>query len=704
MSKLNLVLTVIILPVLLLGITIEVPGDYSTIQAAINACSDGDIIEVSAGIWQENVEIPDKSITLRGVGGVKETIIDGSEDDGSAIAILSDTNYDDDFVIEGFTIKGGTGRESVHFGGGIMCEGENGVLRDLLIYGNNANVNGKGGGVYLSRTETIIENCTIADNYAEIGGGGLYLDDYCTITLRNSIVYHNTKDSSSKTPVYENIYIDNSSNSLAITYTMLHEGIDDINNNGGTITSSNITEEDPFFCFYYDEDDEIDLKYCIIETSICIDGGNPDLIYNDTDGTRNDMGAVETTYDVKECEGDHWNWESFPRVGSSVNDIYDTVTHILDMDDLYPIYSTDPGMQVSADGYPYFSAYNALYWSPNYNLYSAVGYKVYRDDEADFYVPLEGYRLSNTYQFSFTADDEKWLGYWIPETRNIVDAFNDLWSHVKTIEAEDWYYQRPTGGFGTPSSSTTGKNLEYGKMYIITMDISTTYTWDASGGGRIEKSSEKAETEYFTYEDQPDYLAIDILDISENVDEIGVFQGTTCIGASVVDSSSVQILAYIDPDLRDMDELTIQFVTQRGTQNNSELCWVYNEESGEFRKDRIRPAGQKYILLSLQESYPNMENPIPGCHLYQNYPNPFNPETNIKFYLSSETSGCSLSIFNIRGQKVRNYDLNSLTGGCEHTVVWDGIDDQGKKVSSGFYFYQLSSDQGSVSHKMLMMK
>jgi len=130
------------------------------------------------------------------------------------------------------------------------------------------------------------------------------------------------------------------------------------------------------------------------------------------------------------------------------------------------------------------------------SLYSMVGYKLYRDDEEDYYIPLEGYRLSNTYQFSFTADVENWLGYWIPETRNIVDAFNDLWSHVKSIKAERWYYERPSGGFGTPSSSTTGKNLEYGKMYIVTLDITTTYTWDPPGGGGETKSMEKEIPEY----------------------------------------------------------------------------------------------------------------------------------------------------------------------------------------------------------------
>jgi hypothetical protein len=702
MCKLNLVLAVMLLPVFLMCITIEVPGDYSTIQAAINASSDGDVIEVSAGIYEESVEIYDKAITLLGVGGVKETIIDGSGGDGSVIAILSDINHDDDFVIEGFTIRGGNGRETVHFGGGIYCEGENGILSNLLIFGNNVNVNGKGGGIYLDNTETLIENCTIANNYAEINGGGLYLDGNCAITLLNSIVYQNTIDSSTRIPVFENIYMDNSSNSIDISYTLLHGGIDDINANGGTVTHSNVIEDDPKFCTYNDEDK--DLRYYLLENSVCIDAGHPSSIYNDSDGTRSDLGAVDSSTDIRYCCGNRWNWDSFPRVGTSYYDIYDTVSNILDMDDLYPIYDDDPAMQVSAQNSELYAYYSLGAWVYNPALYSMKGYKLLRDDPEDFYVPLEGYRLSNTYQFSFNADQENWLGYWIPETRNIADAFNDLWSHVKTIQAEQWYYQRPSGGFGTPSSSTVGKNLEYGKMYIVTLDITTTYTWDPPGGGGVTKSSERETPKHFTFNDQPDYLALDVLDIPQDIKEIGVFQGITCIGAAVVDSSSVQLLSYIDPDLRDNDYLSLQFISGESMRHHIENCWVYDEKTEEFKKDKLHFQGRKYLLLSLNDDYPIVNSQIPDCYLNQNYPNPFNPETNISFYLGSSVKDTELNIYNIRGQNIRSFNLDDREPGHEHTIVWNGRNEQGNKVSSGIYFYQLKSDQGSVSRKMLLMK
>ncbi|MCP4632614.1 MAG: T9SS type A sorting domain-containing protein [candidate division Zixibacteria bacterium] len=88
--------------------------------------------------------------------------------------------------------------------------------------------------------------------------------------------------------------------------------------------------------------------------------------------------------------------------------------------------------------------------------------------------------------------------------------------------------------------------------------------------------------------------------------------------------------------------------------------------------------------------------------LSQNYPNPFNPETNIE-YTIPENSTVTLEVFNISGQKVK-----TLVSGYEKAghkeVVWNGTDDNNRKVASGIYMYKLKSgDQTSVK-KMSLLK
>lgn len=92
--------------------------------------------------------------------------------------------------------------------------------------------------------------------------------------------------------------------------------------------------------------------------------------------------------------------------------------------------------------------------------------------------------------------------------------------------------------------------------------------------------------------------------------------------------------------------------------------------------------------------------------LYQNFPNPFNPTTEIRFALK-EDSNVELSIYNIKGQKVKQL-LDTDKNYGYHKVVWNGDDQHGSKVSSGIYFYVISVKNDKESYreikKMMMMK
>ncbi|MCF7912768.1 MAG: DUF1565 domain-containing protein [Candidatus Cloacimonetes bacterium] len=86
-----------------------------------------------------------------------------------------------------------------------------------------------------------------------------------------------------------------------------------------------------------------------------------------------------------------------------------------------------------------------------------------------------------------------------------------------------------------------------------------------------------------------------------------------------------------------------------------------------------------------------------------NYPNPFNPETTIAFNVP-QAGKVELSVYNVKGQKVRTLTNAEYAAG-EHEVVWQGIDNAGRQVSSGVYFFRLDIEgQSPLLRKSVLMK
>jgi hypothetical protein len=83
--------------------------------------------------------------------------------------------------------------------------------------------------------------------------------------------------------------------------------------------------------------------------------------------------------------------------------------------------------------------------------------------------------------------------------------------------------------------------------------------------------------------------------------------------------------------------------------------------------------------------------------LNQNYPNPFNPSTEISFGLPV-ASHVDLTIYNVLGQKVETLVDREMEAGS-HTVTWNA-----DKVSSGVYFYRITTKDFTETKKMLMLK
>lgn len=179
--------------------TISVPTDAPTIQAAINLASDGDLILVAPGVYQENIQLAGKTITLasqfhtsQNPSFIDQTIIDG----GSNAVITVKSSVGPDTKIIGFTIRNGND--------GIKASGKLHILNNRFINNGDAIDYSSGGGI---ARHNVFENngddavdfdnatdATIEDNLIRNNGDDgieIRLHPYSGPTL-NIIIRHNT--------------------------------------------------------------------------------------------------------------------------------------------------------------------------------------------------------------------------------------------------------------------------------------------------------------------------------------------------------------------------------------------------------------------------------------------------------------------------------------------------------------------------------
>lgn len=96
------------------------------------------------------------------------------------------------------------------------------------------------------------------------------------------------------------------------------------------------------------------------------------------------------------------------------------------------------------------------------------------------------------------------------------------------------------------------------------------------------------------------------------------------------------------------------------------------------------------------------DNAPPAVALIQNHPNPFNPRTTIAYVVPSE-GRVTVTVFDARGRVVRTLVDEPKQPG-EHTVSWDGRDDDGHPLASGVYFHRLEAGGFARVGKMVLVR
>ncbi|MBK7142435.1 MAG: hypothetical protein IPH75_10175 [bacterium] len=293
--------------------SIAVPSDFTTIQMAIDSASEGDTVLVAPGEYVENLLVQGKAITLTSSGGPEITIIRGQSSELATIRITNTQIRRAE--ISGFTITGGVE-------GGIICANTSLAVLGNIITGNSHEGNA-GGGISLNTTfGSLIRGNRIFGNtgfgygsaiHVGSDGSGSQSDTICYNlmydnqgigdirllgTVNNLQVYNNTirvityggiaKQSAGSVYIRNNIIFGAPvyafHGEMTVEYNCLFDNLANYAN--GCIPGSGNVTQDALFKNIATKD------YSLQVVSPCINSGDPNPVYNDPDGSRNDMGAI----------------------------------------------------------------------------------------------------------------------------------------------------------------------------------------------------------------------------------------------------------------------------------------------------------------------------------------------------------------------------------------------------------------------------
>jgi len=161
------------------AVTINVPAEQPTIQAGINAATNGDTVLVAPGAYYEHITFQGKAIEVRSSFGPDSTVISGA---GSGTAVTFNSGEGSSSVLRGFTVRDSST--------GVLAVNASPMIVSNLVTRNLGHAIDVAGGAATIESNEVIDNVGCAETGIRVSGNS------ATIRLNHVMGNHPTTCSS----------------------------------------------------------------------------------------------------------------------------------------------------------------------------------------------------------------------------------------------------------------------------------------------------------------------------------------------------------------------------------------------------------------------------------------------------------------------------------------------------------------------------
>ena len=264
------------------------------------------------------------------------------------------------------------------------------------------------------------------------------------------------------------------------------------------------------------------------------------------------------------------------------------------------------------------------------------------------------------------------------------------WQNSITDEIRHW--ENIYGDSGAPEYIPTdlNENIDLSRLNVEDLQFGTTYWWRVRYRDQNLHWSEWAEPAEFTFGEviiNADFTA----DITEGTVPLEV--RFTDISVGNVTNREWDLDGDGETDSNEQDPNFIYY--ESGSFTVTLTATIDGEQYTETKEN--------YIIVSGMDAE-NNEIPTTNFEL-NNYPNPFNPTTTISLETTNLHENSRIEIYNLKGQKVKEFIIPHSSSLISHQITWNGTDENNQPVASGIYLYKLNiNGKTEVVKKCLLLK